>query len=78
MIFNDIIERKSYVPDLLADHSQSEINENLMKAFDGVHGKYGKKKLAIGACYLPNRTWSMNRSNLSRDYFSVDGFLKIW
>lgn len=77
VIFNDLIGKNSYIPDLLTDHSHVEKNERLMRAYEGIHKKFGNTKLAVGPCYLPNRSWSMNRANLSRDYFSKDGMLVV-
>ncbi len=54
-----------------------ERQERLMTAFESVSDKYGKKKLAVGSCMLPDRKWSMSRNNLTQNYFSWDGLLTI-
>ncbi|WP_353171104.1 Y-family DNA polymerase [Acinetobacter rudis] len=77
VIFNDLISKKSYIPDLLIDHSHLDKNQDLMLVYDEIQKRFGATKLAIGPCYLPNRSWSMNRANLSRNYFSKEGMLLI-
>lgn len=76
-VFTDLIDKNNYLPDLLVDCEQIEINESLMKAFEGSQAKYGKSKIAVGPCYLLNRKWSMSRANLSRNYFSIEGMLTV-
>ena len=51
--------------------------ERLMTAFEEVGNRFGKKKLAIGSCMLPDRKWSMCRNSLTQNYFSWDGLLTI-
>ncbi|WP_151690419.1 Y-family DNA polymerase [Acinetobacter junii] len=63
--------------DLLSDHNQHEKNENLMQAFEAIQAKYGKSKIALSGCYLPNRAWSMSRDRLTQNYFSLDGLLRV-
>lgn len=48
-----------------------------MKAMDCIHSKFGKKKLGVGPCFLPNRIWSMSRDKLSRNPFSFDELITI-
>ena len=48
-----------------------------MIAYEGIHNKYGKKKLALGTCYLPNRNWSMSRGNVTRNPFCWDELLRV-
>ncbi|MBV6589562.1 Y-family DNA polymerase, partial [Acinetobacter baumannii] len=61
------LEPKSgHTYDLLTDFKQIEKKECLMQALDGIHSKFGKKKLGVGPCYVPNRNWSMSRDKLSR------------
>ncbi len=48
-----------------------------MKALDNVHTKFGKKKLGVGPCYMPDRTWSMSRDKLSRNPFRWEELLTI-
>ncbi len=77
MILTGLVSKTRYVPDLLTDHRQRESNEQLMQALEAVQARYGKTKLAVGSCYLPQRKWSMNRTHLTQNYFSWQGLLKI-
>lgn len=67
------LEPKSgHTYDLLTDFEQIEKKECLMQAMDGIHGKFGKKKIGVGPCFIPNRNWSMSRDKLSRNPFRWD------
>ena len=77
VILTGLVSKTRYVPDLLTDHRQLESNEQLMQALEAVQARYGKSKLAVGSCYLPQRKWSMNRTHLTQNYFSWQGLLKI-
>ncbi|MRA09709.1 Y-family DNA polymerase [Acinetobacter nosocomialis] len=63
--------------DLLTDFEIIEKKEKLMKTLEGVHQKYGKKKLGVGPCFVPGRTWSMSRDKLSKNPFRIDGLLTV-
>lgn len=63
--------------DLLTDFKQIEKKECLMQAMDGIHSKFGKKKIGVGPCFIPNRNWSMSRDKLSRNPFRWDELLII-
>ncbi|MDC4532287.1 Y-family DNA polymerase [Acinetobacter baumannii] len=72
------LEPKSgHTYDLLTDFKQIEKKECLMQAMDGIHSKFGKKKLGVGPCYIPGRTWSMSRDKLSRNPFRWEELLTI-
>lgn len=72
------LEPKScHTYDLLTDMEEIERKESLMKALEGVHQKYGKKKIAVGSCFLPNRNWSMSRDKLSKNPFRWDELMSI-
>ncbi|MBF9261467.1 Y-family DNA polymerase [Acinetobacter baumannii] len=72
------LEPKSgHTYDLLTDFKQIEKKECLMQAMDGIHGKFGKKKIGVGPCFVPNRNWSMSRDKLSRNPFKFDELLVI-
>lgn len=67
------LEPKSgHTYDLLTDFKQIEKKEFLMQAMDGIHSKFGKKKIGVGPCFIPNRNWSMSRDKLSRNPFKWD------
>lgn len=72
------LETKSgHTYDLLTDFKQIEKKECLMQAMDGIHSKFGKKKIGVGPCFVPNRNWSMSRDKLSRNPFKWDQLLTI-
>ncbi|MEI1686994.1 Y-family DNA polymerase [Acinetobacter baumannii] len=72
------LEPKSgHTYDLLTDFKQIEKKECLMQAMDGIHSKFGKKKIGVGPCFVPNRNWSMSRDKLSRNPFRWDELLVI-
>ncbi|MDC4555325.1 Y-family DNA polymerase [Acinetobacter baumannii] len=72
------LEPKSgHTYDLLSDFKQIEKKECLMQAMDGIHSKFGKKKIGVGPCFIPNRNWSMSRDKLSRNPFKWDELLTI-
>ncbi|HDI1577830.1 Y-family DNA polymerase [Acinetobacter baumannii] len=67
------LEPKSgHTYDLLTDFEMIEKKEQLMRALDNVHTKFGKKKIGVGPCFVPNRKWSMSRDKLSRNPFRWD------
>lgn len=72
------LEPKSgHTYDLLTDFEMIEKKEQLMRALDNVHTKFGKKKIGVGPCFIPNRNWSMSRDKLSRNPFKWDELLLI-
>lgn len=72
------LEPKSgHTYDLLTDFEHIEKKECLMQAMDGIHSKFGKKKIGVGPCFIPNRNWSMSRDKLSRNPFRWDELLII-
>lgn len=73
------LEPKSgHTYDLLTDFKKIEKKECLMQAMDGIHSKFGKKKIGIGPCFVPNRNWSMSRDKLSRNPFRFDQLLTVY
>ncbi|MFP0625943.1 DNA polymerase thumb domain-containing protein [Acinetobacter baumannii] len=72
------LEPKSgHTYDLLTDFETIEKKEQLMRALENVHTKFGKKKIGVGPCFIPNRNWSMSRDKLSRNPFRWDELLII-
>ncbi|EKU55830.1 ImpB/MucB/SamB family protein [Acinetobacter sp. WC-323] len=72
------LEPKSgHTYDLLTDFDEIENKERLMVALECVHQRFGKKKIAIGPCFVPNRNWSMCRNKLSKNPFKWDELLII-
>ncbi|MDB0199160.1 DNA polymerase V subunit UmuC, partial [Acinetobacter baumannii] len=77
VILTGLEPKSGHTYDLLTDFETIEKKEKLMKTLEGVHQKYGRKKLGIGPCFIPGRTWSMSRDKLSKNPFRVDGLLTV-
>ncbi|HDI2820654.1 TPA: DNA polymerase V subunit UmuC [Acinetobacter baumannii] len=77
LILTGLEPKSGHTYDLLTDFETIEKKEKLMKTLEGVHQKYGKKKLGVGPCFIPGRTWSMSRDKLSKNPFRVDGLLTV-
>ncbi|HGX3093851.1 TPA: DNA polymerase V subunit UmuC [Acinetobacter baumannii] len=77
VILTGLEPKSGHTYDLLTDFELIEKKEKLMKTLEGVHQKYGKKKLGVGPCFIPGRTWSMSRDKLSKNPFRVDGLLTV-
>ncbi|HCK7398548.1 TPA: DNA polymerase V subunit UmuC [Acinetobacter baumannii] len=77
VILTGLEPKSGHTYDLLTDFEMIEKKEKLMKTLEGVHQKYGKKKLGVGPCFIPGRTWSMSRDKLSKNPFRVDGLLTV-
>lgn len=72
------LEPKSgHTYDLLTDFEMIEKKEQLMRALDNVHTKFGKKKISVGPCFIQNRNWSMSRDKLSKNPFKWNELLTI-
>lgn len=72
-----MFSKDGHTYDLLTDFEHIEKKEYLMKAMDGIHSKFGKRKISVGPCFIPNRNWSMSRDKLSRNPFRWDELLTI-
>ncbi|MFA2885453.1 Y-family DNA polymerase [Acinetobacter pittii] len=72
VILTGLEPKAGHTYDLLTDFEQIEKKEQLMKTLDYVHNKFGKKKLGVGPCYIPGRTWSMSRDKLTKNPFMWD------
>ncbi|MGN5723713.1 DNA polymerase V subunit UmuC [Acinetobacter calcoaceticus] len=72
VILTGLEPKAGHTYDLLTDFEQIEKKEQLMKTLDNVHNKFGKKKLGVGPCYIPGRTWSMSRDKLTKNPFMWD------
>jgi len=77
VILTGLEPKSGHTYDLLTDFEMIEKKEKLMKTFEGVHQKYGKKKLGVGPCFIPGRAWSMSRDKLSKNPFRVEGLLMV-
>ncbi|HEO1786788.1 TPA: Y-family DNA polymerase [Acinetobacter baumannii] len=72
VVLTGLEPKSGHTYDLLTDFEHIEKKECLMQAMDGIHGKFGKKKIGVGPCFIPNRNWSMSRDKLSRNPFRWD------
>ncbi|WP_227063352.1 Y-family DNA polymerase [Acinetobacter pittii] len=77
VILTGLEPKSGHTYDLLTDFEMIEKKEQLMKALDNVHTKFGKKKLGVGPCYIPGRTWWMSRDKLTKNPFRFDELLTI-
>jgi len=77
VILTGIEPKSGHTYDLLTDFEHIEKKECLMQAMDSIHSKFGKKKLGVGPCFVPNRNWSMSRDKLSRNPFRWDELLSV-
>ncbi|MFA3056143.1 Y-family DNA polymerase [Acinetobacter pittii] len=77
VVLTGLEPKSGHTYDLLTDFAMIEKKEQLMKALDNVHTKFGKKKIGVGPCFIPNRNWSMSRDKLSRNPFRWDELLEI-
>lgn len=77
VILTGLEPKAGHTYDLLTDFEYIEKKECLMEAMDGIHSKFGKKKLGVGPCYVPGRNWAMSRDKLSRNPFRWDELLTI-
>ncbi|HHP4996375.1 DNA polymerase thumb domain-containing protein [Acinetobacter baumannii] len=72
VVLTGLEPKSGHTYDLLTDFEMIEKKEQLMRALDNVHTKFGKKKIGVGPCFIPNRNWSMSRDKLSRNPFKWD------
>lgn len=77
VILTAIEPKSTYIYDLLSDSTQIEKNERLQNALEKVKARFGDKKIAIGPCKMHGRAWAMSRQNLTQNYFSWEGMLRI-
>ncbi|MDC4629454.1 Y-family DNA polymerase [Acinetobacter baumannii] len=77
VVLTGLEPKSGHTYDLLTDFKHIEKKECLMKTLDNVHAKFGKKKIGVGPCFIPNRNWSMSRDKLSRNPFRWDELITI-
>lgn len=78
VVLTGLEPKSGHTYDLLTDFKNIEKKESLMQAMDGIHGKFGKKKISVGPCFVPGRSWSMSRDKLSRNPFRWDELIVIY
>lgn len=77
VVLTGLKPKSGHTYDLLTDFAHIDKKEYLMQAIDGIHSKFGKKKVSVRPCFIPNRNWSMSRNKLSRNPFKWDELLTI-
>ncbi|HAV5347181.1 TPA: Y-family DNA polymerase [Acinetobacter baumannii] len=77
VVLTGLEPKSGHTYDLLTNFENIEKKECLMQAMDGIHSKFGKKKISVGPCFVPGRNWSMCRDKLSRNPFRWDELLTI-
>ncbi|MFX5408056.1 DUF4113 domain-containing protein [Acinetobacter baumannii] len=77
VVLTGLEPKSGHTYDLLTDFEHIEKKECLMQAMDDIHSKFGKKKIGVGPCFIPNRNWSMSRDKLSRNPFRWDELILI-
>ncbi|MDC5430779.1 Y-family DNA polymerase [Acinetobacter baumannii] len=77
VVLTGLEPKSGHTYDLLTDFEEIEKKEQLMRVLDNVHIKFGKKKIGVGPCFIPNRNWSMSRDKLSKNPFRWDELLTI-
>lgn len=77
VVLTGLEPKSGHTYDLLTDFEIIEKKEQLMRALENVHTKFGKKKIGVGPCFIPNRNWSMSRDKLSRNPFKWEELLII-
>ncbi|MRA44427.1 Y-family DNA polymerase [Acinetobacter pittii] len=77
VILTGLEPKSGHTYDLLTDFELIDKKEQLMKALDNVHTKFGKRKLGVGPCYIPNRTWSMSRDKLTKNPFAWSSLIRV-
>ncbi|TPT88248.1 Y-family DNA polymerase [Acinetobacter baumannii] len=78
VVLTGLEPKSGHTYDLLTDFEIIEKKEQLMRAMDSIHSKFGKKKIGVGPCFIPNRNWSMSRDKLSKNPFKWNELLTIY
>ncbi|HAV5942837.1 TPA: Y-family DNA polymerase, partial [Acinetobacter baumannii] len=53
VVLTGLEPKSGHTYDLLTDFEMIEKKEQLMRALDNVHTKFGKKKIGVGPCFIP-------------------------
>lgn len=77
IVLAELEPKNKHTYDLLTDMQVVEKQEKFMRAFEQIQDKFGKRKLAVGACQLPGRNWSMAQQRLSRNPFTLEGLMRV-
>lgn len=76
VILTGLEPKKGHIYDMLSNQEQIEKSEKLLKAWADIRDKYGSKGLSVGAGGLGGN-WSMQRCNLTPNYFTAEGMIRI-
>lgn len=76
VILTGLEPKAGHIYDMLSDMEQIEKADKLLKAWSQIRDKYGSKGISVGAGGLGG-DWTMQRSNLTPNYFSAEGMIKI-
>lgn len=76
VILTGLEPKAGHIYDLLSDMEQIEKADKLLKAWSQIRDKYGSKGISVGAGSLGG-DWTMQRSNLTPNYFTAEGMIKI-
>lgn len=70
VVLLNIVPNQSYLPDLLADHEQIKVRQQLGHTLDGINRKYGRDAISIGSSSFSDRHWAMCQARKSPNYLS--------
>lgn len=76
VILTGLEPKSGHIYDMLSDMEEIEKADKLLKAWSDIREKYGSKGISIGAGGLGG-DWSMQRSNLTPNYFTAEGMIRI-
>lgn len=76
VILTGLEPKAGHIYDMLTDMKQIEKADKLLKAWSQIRDKYGSKGISVGAGGLGG-DWTMQRSNLTPNYFTAEGMIKI-
>lgn len=77
VVLVDLKSKNNHIFDLLTEMQEIEKKERFMTTFENIQDKYGKRKISVGSCNMPNRNWSMKQDRLSKNPFTWDGLIKV-
>ena len=75
--FSALIPKDLLNNDFSQSRADISTSDTLNMALEQLHQRFGRHKIAIGPCYLPERKWHMQRTHVTQNYFSPHDLLKI-
>lgn len=76
VILTGLEPKSGHIYDMLSDMEEIEKADKLLKAWSDIREKYGSKGISVGAGSLGG-DWTMQRSNLTPNYFTAEGMIRI-